>query len=113
MAVNVAQLEFINFIRVCDEMLAASIENYPKRPKVPVTQMNHPSATGIELFYDTDYGTVDFNDINSPFKGNGGKMVDAVLRDFPKGWQPAVIMDWSNGFWDGMEEKYQTLEWIR
>jgi len=38
-------------------------------------------------------------------------MVDAVLTDFPKDWQPSVLMDWSNGFWDKMKVKYSDLEW--
>lgn len=57
------------------------------------------------------YKTIDFFDINSPIKGNGSKMVDAVLTDFPKDWQPSVLMDWSNGFWDKMKVKYSDLEW--
>jgi hypothetical protein len=39
-------------------------------------------------------------------------MVDAVLKDFPAGWSPVVIMDWSDGFWDKMKEKYKHLDWM-
>jgi len=39
-------------------------------------------------------------------------MVDAILKDFPKDWQPTVVMDWRNGFWDRMKEKYNELNWI-
>lgn len=112
MAFNLAQLDFIKFVRICDETLAASSENYPNRPKVPITHMNHDTATGIQILYGTKYNIIDFYDINSPFKGNGSKMVDAVLKDFPKDWQPAVIMDWSNGFWEKMEKKYDNLDWM-
>ena len=69
-------------------------------------------ALSIEILYDTTYKTIDFFDINSPIKGNGSKMVDAVLQDFPKDWQPAVVMYWSNGFWKRMEEKYKQLNWM-
>jgi len=112
MAIRLAELDFINYIRICDETLAASSENYPKRPKVSITQMNHPIAIGIQILYYTKYKSIDFYDINSPIKGNGSKMVDAILKDFPKDWQPSVVMDWSNGFWDKMKEKYSNLEWI-
>lgn len=112
MAFNLAQLDFIKYVRICDETLAASSENYPNRPKVPITNMNHETAIGIQILYDTKYNVVDFYDISSPIKGNGSKMVDAVLKDFPKDWQPAVIMDWSNGFWKKMEKKYSNLEWM-
>lgn len=112
MAFNLAQLDFIKYVRICDETLAASSKNYPNRPKVPITNISHETAIGIEILYDTKYNIIDFYDINSPIKGNGSKMVDAVLKDFPKDWQPAVIMDWSNGFWEKMEKKYDYLDWM-
>ena len=74
--------------------------------------MNHETAIGVQILYSMTYKTIDFFDINSPVKGNGSKMVDAILDDFPTDWQPAVVMDWSNGFWDKMKEKYKKLEWI-
>jgi len=111
-SIRLADLEFINYVRICDETLSASSENYPKRPKVPITNMNHETAIGIQILYSTTYKTIDFFDINSPVKGNGSKMVDAVFKDFPKDWQPTVVMDWSNGFWDEMKQKYKKLEWI-
>ncbi len=112
MAVNLAGLDFIKYVRIDDTTLAASSENYPKRPKVPVAEMSHETAIGIEILYDIPYQTIDFYDINSPVKGKGSKMVDAVLKDFPKGWTPAVVMDWSDGFWDSMKEKYNHYEWM-
>jgi hypothetical protein len=112
MAVRLANIDFINYVRICDETLAASSENYPKRPKVPLTYMNHETAIGIKILYHTKYKTIDFTDINSPKKGFGGKMVKAVFQDFSKDWQPAVVMDWSNGFWDRMKEKYRPEEWV-
>lgn len=112
MAIRLADLEFIKYVRICDETLSASSENYPKRPKVPITNMNHETAVGVQILYSTAYKTINFFDINSPVKGNGGKMVDALLNDFPSDWQPAVVMDWSNGFWDKMKEKYNTIKWL-
>ena len=112
MAIRLADLEFIKYVRICDETLSASSENYPKRPKVPITNMNHETAIGVQILYCMSYKTIDFFDINSPVKGNGSEMVDAILEDIPKGWQPAVILDWSNGFWEKMKEKYNNLEWI-
>jgi len=105
-------LDFINYIRICDETLAASSENYPNRPKVPITNMNHETAIGIQIIYSTEYKTINFFNINSPQKGFGGKMTEAVFEDFSKDWQPAVAMDWSNGFWDKMKEKHRKGEWI-
>ncbi len=112
MAIRLADLEFIKYVRICDETLSASSENYLKRPKVPITKMNHETAVGVQILYSTAYKTINFFDINSPVKGNGSKMVDAILNDFPVDWQPAVVMDWSNGFWDKMKEKYNGIEWV-
>lgn len=112
MATRLADLDFIKYVRICDETLAASSENYPNRPKVPITNMNHETAIGIQIIYSTEYKTIDFYYINSPKKGFGGKIVDAVFKDFSEDWQPAVVMDWSNGFWDRMKEKHRKHEWI-
>jgi hypothetical protein len=112
MAKNLADLYFIKYVRISDESLSASSENYPNRQKVPITHMNHDTAIGIQILYSTDYKTIDFFDINSPIKGNGSKMVDAILKDLPKDWQPVVVMDWSDGFWDKMKEKYKHIEWL-
>jgi hypothetical protein len=112
MAVRLAELDFINYVRICDETLAASSENYSKRPKVPITKVDYETAIGIQIIYSTYYKTINFFDINSPKKGFGGKMVNTVFNDFSKDWQPAVVMDWSNGFWDKMKEKYRQGEWV-
>jgi len=112
MAINLAELDFIKFIRICDKYLAASSENYPKRPKVPVTIDGHQSAIGIEIIYHPDYKIVDFYSINSPIKGYGGKMVEAIMTELPLDWQPSVTMDWSNGFWDKMAERHHEYDWM-
>lgn len=112
-AINLAELDFIKFVRIDADTIAASSENHPNRPKVPINRMNHPTANGIEILYDMKDKTIDFYDINSPIKGNGGRMVEAVFKDFPAGWSPVVIMDWSDGFWDKIKEKYKHLDWIK
>ena len=112
MALQLAELNFIKFIRICDETLSASSENYPNRPKVPITIMNHPTAIGIQILYSPAYKSLDFFDINSPIKGNGSMVVGAILNGLPKDWQPTVVMDWSEGFWDKMKKKYKKLNWL-
>ncbi len=112
MAKNLAELDFLKFIRISDESISASSENYPNRPKVPITHMNHETAIGIQLLYSVDYKTIDFFDINSPVKGNGSRMVDAIFKDFSYDWQPVVVMDMSNGFWDKIKKKYKHVRWL-
>jgi hypothetical protein len=111
-ALNLAALEFINFVNISDEALAASSENYPNRPKVPVTKVDHQTAIGIEILYSESHEYINFFGINSPIKGKGTEMVDAVFKDFPKKWQATVVFDTSGGFWDKMKEKYKNKEWM-
>jgi hypothetical protein len=111
MALNLVALDFIKFINISDEALAASSENYPNRPKVPITRVDHETAIGVQILYSSSYKYINFFDINSPIKGNGSKMVEAIFKDFPNDWQATVLMDWSNGFWDKMIEKHNTINW--
>ena len=50
MAIRLADLEFIKFVRVCDETLSASSENYPKRPKVCIPSANYIYKMAIKRF---------------------------------------------------------------
>ena len=79
---------------------------------MPITTPGHPEAIGIWAVYYFDLHIMNFDEINSPVKGYGHKMVDCFLSDFPKGWQASVIFDWSNGFWDKMKDKYSNIYWM-
>jgi hypothetical protein len=70
----------------------------------------HPTAIKLSLVLDFAYKYIQFFEITTPIKGYGRKMVDAVLRDLPKRWSGIVVMDWSNGFWEKMKERYNNLE---
>ena len=39
-------------------------------------------------------------------------MVKAIMGELPRDWQPSVTMDWSEGFWDKMVEKYPEYNWM-
>jgi hypothetical protein len=112
MAIKLAKLEFINYIRICDQYLAASSEKHTNKPKVPITNDEHESAIGIEIIYDLHIKTIDFYSINYPVRGHGGRMLEAIMSKLPLDWQPAVIMDWNNGFWDKMRQKHDQLKWV-
>jgi hypothetical protein len=112
MALHLTELDFIKYVRICDEALAASSEHYPNRPKIPITNMNHETVIGVQLLYSLTHKFINFFDINSPIKGTGSKMVDSILKDFQKDWQLTVVMGWSIGFWDRMKEKHHELDWI-
>ena len=109
---RLATLDFIKYILVSDNEIKASNETKEKRLKIPITEAGHLTATGICIVYHFDYNAIDFDEINSPTRGNGQKMVDCVLKDFPKDWQAGVFMDWSGGFWDNMKKKYKNVSWL-
>jgi len=107
---NLAGIEPIQFIRISLGFLQASSEVTKCHSKIPITKPGHRTAIGLSLIIDLDYKDIHFFEMNSPIKGYGGLMVDAVLKDLPKGWSGVVAMDWSNGFWDKMKKKYKNLE---
>jgi hypothetical protein len=111
-SVRLASLEFIKHIRISETEIIASNETKGTRIKLPITSTNHPTATGISLVYHFDYNVLDFDEINSPTKGNGQRIVDCILKDFPKNWQAGIFMDWSGGFWDKIKQKHKDINWI-
>ena len=105
-----AELDFIHFIRISPEYLQASNETTEGRIKIPVTKPDHPTAIGVYLIIDIACKDIQFYEITSAIKGCGGKMVNAVLKTLPKGWNGVVVMDWSQGFWDKTKEKHKNLQ---
>lgn len=64
---------------------------YPNNPKVPVTDAGHESAIGIKIIFDPSIKEIDLYSINSTEKGNGSKIVEAILSELPLDWQLAVL----------------------
>lgn len=112
LAESLADLEFIHFIRITSQDIKASSEITDGRIKIPITKPDHPTATGVQLIIDQTFQDVQFYEITSSVQGCGGKMVDAVMKALPKEWQASVVMDWSQGFWDKMEQRYSNLSII-
>jgi hypothetical protein len=54
--------------------------------------------------------TIQFFEITSAIKGYGEKMVQTVMTALPDKWEACVVMDYSEGFWDRMAEKYDRIE---
>jgi hypothetical protein len=109
---NLSGIEPIQLIRITPDFLQASSEVTKGRVKIPITKPGHPTAIGLSLIIDLGHKDIHFFEMNSPIKGYGGKMVEAVLKGLPKGWSGIVAMDWSNGFWDKMKKIYKNLEII-
>ena len=111
-AIKLSSLDFIKHIRISDTDITASSETKGTRIKLPIISTHHQTAIGISLFFHFNLNIMEFDEINSPIKGNGHKMVDSILKDFPKDWQVLVLMDWSDGFWDKMKQRHKGINWM-
>jgi hypothetical protein len=107
---NLAEIDIIKYITISDDYIKASSDITTGRNKIPITKIDHPTAIGVSLLLELDYKVIQFYEMNSPAKGYGSKMVDAVIRALPEDWSAVVVMDWSGGFWDKMREKYDKLD---
>ena len=107
---NLAIIDIIKYITISDDYIKASSEVTTGRVKIPITKIDHPTAVGVTLLLELDYNVIQFYEMNSPVKGYGSKMVDAVIRALPEDWSAVVVMDWSGGFWEKMREKHRKLD---
>jgi hypothetical protein len=108
-AINLAELDIIRYITISEDFLKASNEVTTGRNKIPITKPDHPTAVGVSLILELEHKVIQFYEMNSPIKGYGSKMVDAVIRALPEDWSAVVVMDWSGGFWEKMKEKYDKI----
>lgn len=104
-----AEIDIIKYITIAKDYVKASSEITTGRSKIPITKVDHPTAVGVSLILELGYNVIQFYEMNSPVKGYGSKMVDAVIGALPEDWSAVVVMDWSGGFWDKMREKYDKL----
>lgn len=107
---NLAEVDIIKYITISKDYMKASSEITTGRSKIPITKVDHPTAVGVSLILEMDYNVIQFYEMNSPVKGYGSKMVDAVIRALPDDWSAVVVMDWSGGFWEKMREKYEKID---
>jgi len=107
---DLCEIDLIQYVRVAEDYLQASNEIKVKgRIKVPVTTLNHPTAVGVFLLLDFAYDSIQFHEINSAVKGYGEKIVRAIMTAISANWEAAVVMDYSEGFWRRMTEKYENI----
>lgn len=107
------EIDRIQYVRVSQADLYASSEITIKgRTKTPVSTPGHKTAIGVHIILDYPYNTIQFYEITSAKRGYGKKMVKAVLSSIPDDWRALVAMDYSEGFWDRMIEKYDNISII-
>lgn len=108
-AINLAEIDIIQYITISEDFLKSSSEITTGRTKIPITKIDHPTAVGVSLLLELDHKVIQFYELNSPVKGYGSKMVDAVIQALPEDWSAVVVMDWSGGFWDKMRDKHRKI----
>jgi hypothetical protein len=107
---NLCKIDLINYVRVAKEDIYASNEiKIIGRTKTPISTPGHPSAVGVHIILDFVIDGIQFYEITSAVKGYGEKMVKAVVAAIPDDWKAAVVMDYSDGFWNKMSEKYDKI----
>jgi len=79
------------------------------RKKEPMTKVGQAGIIGVQLLVDPDNRVVQFYSLTSSEKGNGRRIVEAVVKVTPTDWMLAVAMDWSGGFWAKMVTEYPRI----
>ena len=107
---NLCEIDLIQYVRISQEDIQASNEiKIIGRTKMPVSTPGHHSAVGVHLILDFAPNTIQFFEITSAVKGYGETMVQVVMTALPDEWEACVVMDYSEGFWDKMAEKYDRI----
>tara|TARA_B110000091_G_scaffold214245_1_gene266592 strand:+ start:1350 stop:1790 length:441 start_codon:yes stop_codon:yes gene_type:complete len=108
---NLSMIESLHFIKVKSNaiLVSSEVEGFYKKP---ITKPGHSSAIGLWIELNYKFKILEFVEINSPIKGYGQRMVNAVLSDFPLDWQATIIFDYSYGFWGWIKEKHTSVQWL-
>lgn len=109
LAENLSDVPMLRFIKIYNDRLCASNLLSNDGKKAPLVETGRTDLVGVELLVDPAFKTVQFFSIVSFKKGNGRKIVAAVVGATPTDWSLAVVMDWSGGFWEKMKEEYPRI----
>jgi hypothetical protein len=109
LAQGLSSIVMLRFIKIYNDRICASNLLSTDGKKEPLVETNRTDLVGVELLIDPAFKTVQFFSIVSFKKGNGRKMVAAVVEATPEDWSLAVVMDWSGGFWEKMREEYPRI----
>ncbi len=106
---ELATLDALKYVKIYKDRIKASNELSKNGKLEPITKENAENIVGVELLIDITTKTIQFFTITSSIKGNGEKMVSAVVNSTPEDWNLVVFMDWSGGFWNVMTQRYPRL----
>ena len=107
---NLVLLEPMKYIWIgTDTILASNEVKLAGRRWTPISTAGHPTAIGLHLILEFDLNSVQFYDITSYVKGNGERMLKAILDAIEPDWEVVIVMDYSKGFWRAMSKKYEQV----
>ena len=106
---SLTRVNMLRFIKIYNDSLCASNLLSDNGLKEPLVDTERTDLVGVELLIDPAFKTVQFFSIVSFKKGYGRQMVAAVVEATPENWAIAVVMDWSGGFWQKMQEEYPRI----
>lgn len=106
------KLEPLRYIKITPTSILASSQLSGRTRKIPMAKPFDETAIGVHLIFDFKFKTVEFYEINSAVKGWWQEMVKAVIINLPTNWQPAIVFDYSNGFWNAMKVRFPDSNWL-
>lgn len=109
LAESLSNVAMLRFIKIYSDRLCASNLLSEDGNKDPLVEPDRKDLVGVEVLVDPAFKTVQFFSIVSFKKGNGRKMVTAVVNATPNEWLLAVAMDWSGGFWQTMKKEHPRI----
>jgi hypothetical protein len=109
LAKGLSSVESLRYIKIYNDRICASNQLSDDRKKEPITKAGQDSIIGVQLLIDPDHRTIQFYSLTSSEKGNGRRIVEAVVRGTPGDWVLAVAMDWSGGFWARMVVEFPRI----
>ena len=106
---KLANIDMLEYVKIYNGRIKASNVLSDDGKKEPITKTGEENIVGVELLIDIPNKIIQFFSITSFVKGYGEKMVSSVVNSTPKEWKIVVVMDWSQGFWQVMTERYPRL----
>lgn len=106
---KLATIDEFAFVKIYKGRILASNTISENGKKQPVTEIGLEGIVGVELLVDVSSKVVQFYSLTSSVNGCGQQIVSAVLEVAPNDWKVVVVMDWSEGFWELMSQRYPRL----
>jgi hypothetical protein len=109
LSTKLAAIDELDYVKIYKGRILASNTLSDNGKKQPITEIGKEGIVGVELLVDVSTKVVQFFSLTSSVKGCGQKIVSAVLETTPNDWKVIVVMDWSEGFWQVMSQRYPRL----